>query len=80
MLYSLVPILSIYAGWRIEKFWLLLLINFIIGIPIGIVFSVTKTGWAGWIVGVGVQVAISLFLVRYFAIRYNEELTGTPTL
>ena len=27
MIYSVIPFLSIYAGWRIEKFWVLTGIN-----------------------------------------------------
>lgn len=31
IIYSLIPILSIYAGWRIQKFWLLFIVNFVVG-------------------------------------------------
>jgi len=37
IIYSFIPILAIYAGWRIQKFWILAAINFVIGI--GVVYQ-----------------------------------------
>ena len=77
MIYSLIPILSIYAGWRIQKFWLLFIVNFIVGVATGFLgASLEKAGtpYAGIILGLAISIPVSLFLVRKFAIEYNEKI------
>lgn len=68
IIYSLIPILSIYAGWRIQKFWLLFIVNFVVG---------TVTAYlVGWY-GIFVSVPISVFLVWHYANKYNERFAAT---
>jgi hypothetical protein len=77
MIYSLIPILSIYAGWRIQKFWLLFIVNFIAGVITGFVGQTLEESgaqYAGIILGLAVGIPLSLFLVRKFAIEYNEKI------
>ena len=77
MIYSLIPILSIYAGWRIQKFWLLFIVNFIIGVATGFISNaLEKAGdlYAGIILSLAVSISVSLFLVRKFSIEYNERI------
>lgn len=78
MIYSLIPILSIYAGWRIQKFWLLFIVNFVVGVITGFVGQAIEesgTRYAGIILGLAVGIPVSLFLVRKFAIEYNERIS-----
>lgn len=77
MIYSLIPILSIYAGWRIQKFWLLFIVNFIVGVATGFVSSALEEAgdlYAGIILSLAVSISVSLFLVRKFSIEYNERI------
>ena len=73
MIYSLIPILSIYAGWRIQKFWLLLIINFAISIIIQMLFPFPY-GLTGFIV---IDIIISVLVVKHFAEEYNENIDDT---
>jgi hypothetical protein len=68
------PILSIYAGWRIQKFWLPFIVNFVASIITGVVGLHLKsdTRYAG--LGLAVGIPLSLFLVRKFVIEYNERI------
>jgi hypothetical protein len=78
IIYSFIPILSIYAGWRIQKFWVLLVINIAIGFGLGVIFGFTlgpAGGWVSWIV----SIPISIFVVRHYARKYNEKIaSNTP--
>jgi hypothetical protein len=91
IIYSFIPILSIYAGWRIEKFWLLVLINLIIGMAISAIqvimmistntfestYSDTyeSTLYSG-IVTIG-SIVFNIYIVRHFARKYNEKIRST---
>lgn len=67
MLYSLIPILSVYAGWRIRKFWVLLGINLVIGWGVGIPLGMVLPYPYGTIASIAIEVPISLLIVRHFA-------------
>ena len=82
MIYSLVPILSIYALWRIQKFWLITLIS----IPISLgtealmtaLIYVEPTPTSGALLSLmilGSYIAICLLLVMHYAEKYNEKIT-----
>ena len=76
MIYPLIPILSIYAGWRIQKFWLLFIVNFV-GIVTGFIGAAAEeagTPSGGIILGLAISIPVSLFLVRKFAVEYNEKI------
>lgn len=82
IIYSFIPILSIYAGWRIQKFWLLFIINFILGVSVGFLtrpLQEASPPYAGVLVGLAVQIPVSIFLVRKFAMEYNEKITRETT-
>jgi hypothetical protein len=76
MIYSLIPILSIYAGWRIQKFWLLLIINVALGFGISILFLVM---FGNQLLGIIPQIIISLLIVWHYARRYNEKIAASST-
>lgn len=68
LIYSLIPILSIYAGWRIQKFWVLLIINFGIGLAMG---------YAVGSYGIFISIPISVFVVWHYVKKYNENVAGS---
>ena len=78
--YSFIPILSIYAGWRIQKFWVLLGINVVLSIgvslAVGEAFSCLNNPYIGTIVSMAIQIPISVLVVRHFASKYNYEITA----
>ncbi len=77
IIYSLIPILSIYAGWRIQKFWVLLVINIVIGWGVGIPIEMTIPGEYSWAISLAIQIPISVLIVKHYAIKYNEKITAS---
>jgi hypothetical protein len=80
---SLIPFLLVYAGWLIQKFWLLALINFAIGraitIPMWIVSELAQNqvfSLTAIVDGTAVSIAISVLLVRHFAREYNQRIAA----
>jgi hypothetical protein len=76
IIYSFIPILSIYAGWRIQKFWLLVVINFIVGAVVNPI-SIAIPFPANVIIALAIQIPITIFVVRYFARKYNERIAAS---
>lgn len=74
--YSVVPILSIYAVWRIEKFWVLLGINLLAGVAMGILFQFEFEAQYKTAISILSSMAITACAVRHFAGRYNEGITA----
>ena len=78
MIYSLIPLLLIYAGWRIQKFWVLIGINLLAGFTLGfisdIIFIPLHFVYA---ISFFINALISVYAVRYFAKMYNEKLTNS---
>jgi len=74
IIYSFIPILSIYAGWRIQKFWLLVVINFAIGLGVATPIQMIFPFPYGIIISLLIQIALSVYLVKYFAEKYNEKI------
>lgn len=84
MTYSVIPVLDVYALWRIQKFWAAIGISFIASMAVGSVIGVLLGGGilaglidsnvysyvAGYIIGV----PVSLVFVRHFAKKYNEKI------
>ena len=80
MIYSLIPFLSIYAGWRIQRFWVLSGISMIVtGTGIGTAWYLSQEVQmynegevaAGFMI---LNIVIALLMVRCFAKRYNNEM------
>ena len=74
IIYSLIPILSIYAGWRIQKFWLLVVINFAIGLGVRILIDPILPEPYGVTISLIIQIILSLLVVKHFAEKYNEKI------
>ena len=74
IIYSFIPILSIYAGWRIEKFWILVGINILIGFALGIPIQLVIGEMYGNLVSIPLSIIISIYAVRHFARKYNNEI------
>ena len=74
IIYSFIPILAIYAGWRIQKFWVLLGINLLIGWGISLPINMIISYPYAYLVSFAVSIIISVYVVRYFARKYNEKM------
>ena len=74
IIYSLIPILAIYAGWRIQKFWVLLGINLLISWGISLTINMIIPYPYAYLVSFTVSIIISVYVVRYFAKKYNEKM------
>ena len=74
IIYSFIPILSIYAGWRIQKFWLLVVINFVFGLGISVPMQLLFPFPFGLVLSLGIEILISVFVVKHFAEEYNEKV------
>jgi len=74
IIYSFIPILSIYAGWRIQKFWLLVVINFVFGLGISIPMQLLFPFPFGLVLSLGIEILVSVFVVKHFAEEYNEKV------
>ena len=78
IIYSLIPLLSIYAGWRIQKFWVLVGINFLAGFGIGFVSDTFFIPlYFVYALSFFLNAVISLYTVRYFGNRYNAKLNAS---
>ena len=74
IIYSFIPILSIYAGWRIQKFWLLVVINFVLGLGISVPMQLLFPFPFGLVLSLGIEILVSVFVVKHFAEEYNEKV------
>ena len=82
-IYSVIPFLSIYAGWRIEKFWVLTGINVAVSTTAVAIITYLSAGETPLLedqimiepIFVITQIVISVLMVRYFAIRYNNAIS-----
>jgi len=74
IIYSFIPILAIYAGWRIQKFWVLFAISIVVGWGISMPIDMIMPYPYAYLVSFSVSVAISVYVVRYFARKYNEKI------
>ncbi len=80
ILYSFIPILSIYAGWRIEKFWVLFGINFGLSIVISIPLHLLMIDFPyDSIILYVIVIPITILVVRHFARKYNETISSSES-
>ena len=79
LIYSFIPILGIYAAWRIQKFWLLLILEFAMSIAVGA--TLVPLGMIApeliSVVAFPIGIVINILLVKHFAEKYNEKLEGS---
>jgi len=71
-----VPILAIYAGWRIQKFWLLLILDFIVSVSVGGSLSPISTvsPELSMVLDIAGTIIINIILVKHFAEKYNQTI------
>ena len=74
IIFSFIPILAIYAGWRIQKFWVLLGISIIVGWGISMPIDMIIPYPYAYLVSLAASITISVYVVRYFARKYNEKI------
>jgi hypothetical protein len=82
MIYSLIPIVSIYAMWRIQKFWKITLILIPFAIVDRLLTSVTMQNPSSEIgpldfislFFLGISIIVTVLLVKHYAQKYNEKI------
>ena len=84
MIFSVIPFLSVYATWRIQKFWVIFCIVFFISFAIGFVMvfamgigeSIGSPEMSVISYGLGtvLTLLINPLLVRKYAQKYNEKI------
>jgi len=82
IIYSFVPILSVYALWRIQKFWLISLISIPISFGMQLLMGVATIpsqnqpiiGILLFLMTLGLYIAVCVLLVRHYAQKYNEKI------
>ncbi|MGI0003767.1 MAG: hypothetical protein ACREAX_00575 [Candidatus Nitrosotenuis sp.] len=87
MIYSVIPFLDIYAGWRVQKFWVIFGIVFLVGLVMGALFGVVSktnelpsfTFYLYYILSIGVGILVSLLLVMHYARKYNKKISQQPS-
>lgn len=76
IIYSFIPILGIYAAWRIQKFWLLVILGLVVSVGLGI--TLTPLSLASpelsYVISVIGSIIINILIVKYFAEKYNETI------
>jgi hypothetical protein len=79
LIYSFIPILGIYAAWRIQKFWMLLVLEFVMSIavvvtlfPLGMIAPELVS-----LIPFPLGIMINILLMIYFAEKYNDGLGDT---
>ena len=77
IIYSFIPILAIYAGWRIQKFWVLLGIDLLVGYGLGTSIEGSVPSPFGYLISISVTIILSIYFVRYFARKYNEKINSS---
>ncbi len=73
IIYSLVPFLNIYAGWRIQKFRRLLVLDIVLGLVTYPLDNVMGYSFA-WIISLAITIFIPLYFVNKYAHDYNEKI------
>jgi membrane protein implicated in regulation of membrane protease activity len=76
IIYSFIPILGIYAAWRIQKFWLLVILGLAVSVGLGITLaplSLTSPELS-FVVSVIGSIIINILIVKYFAEKYDETI------
>jgi hypothetical protein len=76
IIFSFIPILAIYAGWRIQKFWALFGISIIVGWGISMPINTIIPYPYAYLVSFPLSIAISVYVVRHFARKYNEKISS----
>jgi hypothetical protein len=76
IIYSFIPILGIYAAWRVQKFWMLLVLEFVMSIVVGV--TLVPLGMIApeliSVIAFPLGIIINILLVKHFAEKYNEKL------
>jgi hypothetical protein len=76
IIYSFIPILGIYAAWRIQKFWLLVILGLVVSVGLGITLAPLSLASPelSYVITVMGSIIINILIVKYFAEKYNETI------
>ena len=76
IIFSFIPILGIYAAWRIQKFWLLVILGLVVSVGLGITLAPLSLASPelSYVFSVIGSIIINILIVKYFAEKYNETI------
>ena len=76
IIFSFIPILGIYAAWRIQKFWLLVILGLVVSVGLGITLAPLSLASPelSYVISVIGSIIINILIVKYFAEKYNETI------
>ena len=76
IIYSFIPILGIYAAWRIQKFWLIVILDLVIGFGLSITLTQISLTFPelSYVISVIGSIIINILIVKHFAEKYNEKI------
>ncbi len=74
MIYSVIPFLDIYAAWRIQKFWVIAVIQILVGSGVSFPIEEFFPSPFGYIISFIPSIIIGIYLTRFFARKYNEKI------
>lgn len=76
IIFSFIPILGIYAAWRIQKFWLLVILGLVVSVGLGITLAPLSLASPelSYVISVLGSIIINILIVKYFAEKYNETI------
>jgi len=77
IIYSFIPILAIYAGWRIRKFWVIGAIQLLVGYGLSLPLEVFVPDPFGYIFSISISIATTVYFVKHFARKYNEKINSS---
>lgn len=74
IIYWFIPILSIYAGWRIQKFWVLVAIELFIAFGLELSTQPFMLYPFDFLFSIALSILPSIYFVRHYARKYNEKI------
>ena len=74
IIYSIIPILDIYSAWRIQKFWVIAIIQVLVGYGLSFPIEIFLPYPFGYLISYLPSIIIGIYLTRLFARKYNEKI------
>ena len=74
MIYSIFPFIAIYAGWRIQKFWVIGAIQLLVIFGLLLPLDIFLFPQMGSLISLPLSIILSICIVRHYAIKYNEKI------